>query len=234
MSPRWKRRLHVVLFLTAAFLLGSTAQELLGVSFSIEGLREFRDWVQSLGWWGPGVFVLLVIFRLFIGLSSHLVLILGGLAFGATGGILWGCVGLVASGLVLFYLARLLGADWVQHRFGDQYTSTLPRIQRIGALAIFALTAHPVGLLTPAHLAAGLVGLSVGQFVAAVALAAPIRTAPYVFLGTAVLDLTAAQSLAIAAAFLIIFVLPLLNPKVRDWMRGTGRSPPMDPVDKDV
>ncbi|MGD8418247.1 MAG: hypothetical protein PVH91_14400 [Pseudomonadales bacterium] len=114
MSPRWRRRLYVLLFLTAAFVLGSSAQEQLGLSFAIEGLEEFRRWVQGLGWWGPVAFMLLVVFRLFIDLSSHLVLALGGLAFGMTGGILWGGLGLVASALVLFYVARLLGVDWVR------------------------------------------------------------------------------------------------------------------------
>lgn len=222
-SPRWRRRLYVLLFLVAAFLLGSTAQEYLGISFTVEGLEAFRRWAQSLGWWGPAVFILLVIFRLFIGLSSHLILALGGLAFGAAGGVLWGSLGLVASALVLFFLAQLLGADWVQRRFGGQYTSMLERIERVGAVAIFAITAHPVGLLTPAHLAAGLVGMSAGPFAVAVTLAAPIRTAPYALLGTAVLDLTGAQSLAIAGVLLLVFVLPLFIPKVRAWVWG-GRD----------
>ncbi len=218
MSSRWRRRLYVLLFLVVAFLLGSSAQEQLGISFTVEGLEVFRGWVKSLGWWGPAVFVLLVIFRLFIGLSSHLILILGGLAFGVTGGIVWGSLGLVASALVLFYLAQQLGADWVQRRFGDQYTAMMERIQRVGALAIFAISAHPIGLLTPAHLAAGLVGLNVAQFLLAVTLAAPIRAAPYAFLGTAVLDLTGTQSLAIAGVLLLVFVLPLFIPKVREWV----------------
>ncbi len=218
MSSRWRRRLYVLLFLVVAFLLGSTAQEQLGISFTVEGLEVFRGWVESLGWWGPAVFVLLVIFRLFIGLSSHLILILGGLAFGVTGGIVWGSLGLIASALVLFYLAQQLGADWVQRRFGDQYTAMMERIQRVGALAIFAISAHPIGLLTPAHLAAGLVGLNVAQFLLAVTLAAPIRAAPYAFLGTAVLDLTGTQSLAIAGVLLLVFVLPLFIPKVREWV----------------
>ncbi len=218
MSSRWRRRLYVLLFLVVAFLLGSSAQEQLGISFTVEGLEVFRGWVESLGWWGPAVFVLLVIFRLFIGLSSHLILILGGLAFGVTGGIVWGSLGLVASALVLFYLAQQLGADWVQRRFGDQYTAMMERIQRVGALAIFAISAHPIGLLTPAHLAAGLVGLNVAQFLLAVTLAAPIRAAPYAFLGTAVLDLTGTQSLAIAGVLLLVFVLPLFIPKVREWV----------------
>jgi len=227
MSPRWRRRLYVLLFLAAAFLLGSTAQEQLGVSFTVEGLQAFRQWVQSLGWWAPAVFILLVVFRLFIGLSSHLVLILGGLAFGVTGGILWGSLGLVASALVLFHLARQLGTDWAERRVGEQYTAMLQRIQRVGAVAIFAITAHPIGLLTPAHLAAGTIGLDARQFAVAVALAAPIRTIPFAFLGTAVLDLTIAQSLGIAGVLLLVFVLPLFIPRFRAWIFG-GREP-VDP-----
>ena len=224
MSSRWRRRLFLVVLLVAAYLLGSTAQQKLGLSFSIEGLEEFRRWVQALGWLGPAVFILLVIFRLFIGLSSHLIFILGGLVFGAAGGILWGSIGLLASSLVLFYLAQLLGADWVQRRFGDQHAAMLDRISRVGPLAIFGITVHPVGFLTPGHLAAGLVGLGAGQFALAVALAAPIRTAPYAILGTAVLDLTAKQSLMISAALLLVFVVPLFIPGVRTWVRGEPKT----------
>ena len=102
MSPRWRRRLIIAVILAAVFFVGSSAQEQLGVSFTVEGLEAFRRWVQGLGWWGPAVYIILVIFRLFIGLSSHLVLILGGLAFGAIGGIIWGSIGLVASAIMGF------------------------------------------------------------------------------------------------------------------------------------
>ena len=101
MSQPWRRRLFILLLVVAAYLLGSSAQQQLGISFSLEGLEGFRRWVQGLGWWCPAVFIFLVIFRLFIGLSSHLILILGGLAFGAMGGIVWGSIGLVASAFVL-------------------------------------------------------------------------------------------------------------------------------------
>lgn len=87
MSSPWRRRVIIVALVTAAYLLGSSAQEQLGISFSVEGLEQFRLWVQGLGWLEPAVFIGLVIIRLFIGLSSHLVLILGGLAFGVAGGI---------------------------------------------------------------------------------------------------------------------------------------------------
>ena len=129
---------------------------------------------------------------------------------------------------MLFYLSQLLGADWVERRFGNQYVSMLERIQRVGPIAIFAITAHPLGPLTPTHLAAGLMGLNVVQFALAVALAAPIRAVPFVFLGTAILDLTLVQSLAIAVAMLIVFALPMLSPKVRGWVWGTHKTTETD------
>ena len=199
MSQVWRRRLLVLGLVSLAYWLGTNVAHSLGVSFTVEGLEGFRHWVEGLGWLGPLVYILLVIFRLFIGLSSHLVLILGGLAFGIGGGILWGSLGLFLSSLVLYFLAQVLGADWVQRRFGRQYKSLLARIKRLGAMAVFAITAHPAGVLTPTHLAAGLVNLGAGGFMLAVALAAPVRTAPYAFLGKAIFDLTPVQSLLIAA-----------------------------------
>ena len=137
-------------------MVGRWTQEQLGIAFNLESLERFRSWVEGLGWLGPLVFVVLVVSRLFIGLSSHLILIVGGLAFGAVNGIIWGSIGLILSGLVFYLLAQMLGTAWVNRRFGAAYQSVLERIQRVGAIAIFAVTAHPIGLLTPAHLAGGL------------------------------------------------------------------------------
>ena len=58
----------------ALFLLltvGRLLADYLGIEFSLESVRDFQVWIKSLGWWGPLVYVLLVVVRLFIGLSSH-------------------------------------------------------------------------------------------------------------------------------------------------------------------
>ena len=101
---------------------------------------------------------------------------------------------------------------------GAAYQSVLERIQRVGAIAIFALTAHPIGYLTPAYLAGGLVGLSATYFAVAFNLAALLEAAPCAFLGTAALDMSAMQSLTIAMAMISVFLLPLRNPRVRNWI----------------
>ena len=121
---------------------------------------------------------------------------------------------------MLYLLAQMLGTARVNWRFGAAYQSVLERIQRVGAIAIFAVTAHPIGLLTPAHLAGGLVGMSANHFAVAITLAAPLRATPYAFLGTAALDMSAMQSLTIAVAMIAAFLLPLLSPRVRNWIMG--------------
>ena len=166
---RWRRRFFFVAALAFALMIGRRAQEQLGIAFNLESLERFRPWVEGFGWLGPLVFVALVVSLLFIGLSSHLILITGGLAFGAVNRIMWGSIGLILSGFVLYLLSQILGIAWVNRRFGAAYQSVLERIQRVGAIAIFAVTAHPTRLLTPAHLAGGLVVISAVYFAVAIA-----------------------------------------------------------------
>ena len=102
-------------------MIGRRAQEQLGIAFNLESLERFRPWVEGFGWLGPLVFVALVVSRLFIVLSSHLILITGGLAFGAVNGLMWGSIGLILSGFVLYLLLHILGIAWVNRRFGAVY-----------------------------------------------------------------------------------------------------------------
>lgn len=220
MMKKWQRSLAIALAIAAAFALGSEVQDQLGFSFSLEGLESIRQWVADLGWLGPVAFVTLVTFRIFIGLSSHVVLILGGLVFGALGGTVWGSLGLILSALLQYFAARLLGDDWVRPRLGDRYAALVARIQRVGAAPIFAISAHPAGPMTPVNLASGVVGLPVWEFTLAVALGTPIRAAVFSVLGTAVLSLSLVESIAIGVGLVSVFALPLLIPAVRGWVFG--------------
>lgn len=221
MAEGWRRRIILLLILSLIFWFGSNLQQQLGLSFSMEGLEAFRAWVEDLGAWGPLVFLSLMVFRLFVGLTSHIVLIVGGLVFGVAGGILWGGLGLMLSAMVLFILARLLGADWVQRRFGDQYLAMVGRIKRVGLAAILVITAHPIGPLTPTHLAAGVINFSFWQFSVVVGVAGLVRAAPYAILGTAVLELSPAQLLAVTLGLALLVFLPLAIPSVRQWIWNT-------------
>ena len=120
--PSAARRLAVgaaiVLATGLLFVAGSELRARLGIEFSLEGLERLRAWILGLGWRGPLAFTLLVTFRGFLFIPSHVVLILGGVVFGPLGGTAWGALGLVLSALLQFGAARLLGDDWVQPRLG--------------------------------------------------------------------------------------------------------------------
>jgi len=217
---KWALPVILALLVVAAFAVGSQIREQLGFSFSVEGLTDLRQWVDSLGWRGPAVFVGLVTFRNFLMLSSHVVLILGGLVCGALGGILWGALGLIASALMQFLAARVLGDDWVRPRVGDRYAVLEERIRRVGPAPVWAITAHPAGPQTPVNLLAGFVGLPIWKFALAVALAAPLRAAAYSVLGTGILTWGLATSIGVGIGLVVLPLLPLSFPAVRTWVLG--------------
>ena len=225
---KWALPVILVALLAIGFAFGSEVRDRLGFSLSLEGLADFRRWVAGLGWLGPMAFVALVTFRIFIGLSSHVVLILGGLAFGALGGTAWGSLGLLFSGLLQFFAARMLGDDWVRPRLGERYAALVDRIHRLGPAPIFVTAAHPAGPMTPVNLAAGFVGLPLWEFGLAVLLGALIRAGVFSVLGTAVLSFSPAESLAIGVGLTVVLLVPLLIPSVRNWVLGTEPSPQID------
>jgi uncharacterized membrane protein YdjX (TVP38/TMEM64 family) len=211
----------LALLVATAFFVGLEIRDRLGLSFSIDGLTELRRWVDGLGWLGPAVFVGLVTFRGFLLLPSHVVLILGGLVFGALGGTLWGALGLFASALWQYFAAQLLGNDWVRPRLGDRHAALDDRIRRLGPAPVWAITAHPAGPQTAVNLAAGVAGLPLWEFALALVLATPLRAGAYAVLGTGILSWGLATSLAVGVGLVVLLLVPLAIPTIRHWVLGT-------------
>jgi uncharacterized membrane protein YdjX (TVP38/TMEM64 family) len=112
----------------------------------------------------------------------------GGLAFGAAGGSALAFFGALAGGMAAFAVARAAA---------DGATAGLvarsPRLARIDALletrgfaAVLAARLTPGVPATGLHYVAGASRVRLGSFVAAMAVAAPLRTIPYAVLGTGV------------------------------------------------
>jgi uncharacterized membrane protein YdjX (TVP38/TMEM64 family) len=216
----WKLLSLVAVVVGGLFLAGSAVREELGFEFSIDGLASVRAWVEGLGWLGTTAFVGLVTFRTFLLLPSYLVLLLGGLAFGAVGGTLWGSMGLAISAALQFGVARLLGDEWVRPRLGERGRALEDRVRRAGPGVVFATTAHPAGPQTAANLAAGLASMPVWEFALAIAVAAPLRAAAWSVLGTSILSWGIGTSAAVTVALGAVLLLPLMIPSVRHFVLG--------------
>jgi uncharacterized membrane protein YdjX (TVP38/TMEM64 family) len=162
-----------------------------------------------------------VTFRTVLFVPSQLALIAGGICFGTTGGTLFGALGLLASGLLVFTLTRWLGADAVRSRVPAAVQRALAAAgSRGGAVLVGIGTGYPVGNVTGYHAAAALTPMRVDVFTVAVALGSLGRAWTYAFFGNAILERSTAELVAIAVGVgLAAALLPLLHPRVRAWVR---------------
>ena len=189
-----RRRLPLLLLaiVGTAFFLGFVVRGRIGIEFTPQSIFDFVD---SLGWKGPVIFVALVTFRQFLLLPSALILPVGGLCFGAGLGTALGSAGIVISGCLKFSLARWLGRDWVRAQLGSRVEVFEQRVAAAGPLVVGLVTAHPMGPMSPVHWAAGLSSIPVLGFVLAVCIGGPIRAGAYSLLGSSLLDLVDDQLL---------------------------------------
>lgn len=190
-----------------------------GSSAAIEAsLQELRDWVQTLGWLGPGIFLGLVVFRQFLLLPSGVVLTVGGLTFGIAGGTLLGSIGIVISALLGFSIARGAGRDLLRPRLGARYLAFERRIERAGAWVVALVTAHPAAPMTTVHVAAGLTSIAVIPFLLAVLIAGTFRAGLYAILGSSIVEIGIWGSLILGVGMLVLGMLPLAHRRARAWL----------------
>ncbi len=204
----------IVVFLVLAFALGRWARTIMPAELTAASIHQ---WVAGLGWSGAVAFLGVLVFRQFLFLPAALVLPVGGLCFGVGMGTALGAFGIVVSALMKFGVARALGREWLHARMGPRLRALEQRVERLGALAVGAATAHPIGPLSPLHWAAGLTSLRTATFVVAVMLGAPVRAFAYSFFGSTLLD-TASPEFQVASAVLAAsIILPLVGTAV--WRR---------------
>ncbi len=223
-SARVRQLIGLVVLVAATLLLlgiGQGFRASAGIELSPESLRSY---VQEVGPIAPVVFLGMVTFRSVLLLPSAVVLTAGGLLFGAPLGALIGGLGLVASALWCFAVARWMGRDWVQSRIPSRLRPLEERAESIGPPLIGLATAHPMGVMTPLYFAAGLSRIRVAPFVAACALAGPFRAGLYAWFGSQLLDPGSPRFWVATGALVAAAVLPLAHPRVRHWLvvRGPG------------
>jgi uncharacterized membrane protein YdjX (TVP38/TMEM64 family) len=185
-----------------------------GVEWDVETAREL---VEEMGFWAPGIFILLVTFRLLILVPSQVMLAAGGVCFGFLLGTIYGAVGLTLSGLMVFGLARYLGGDSLRKRVPPRLQQALDLASsRTGALLVTIGTTYPVGPMTGYHIGAGLTRMSWPLYASALALGSLMRALLFTYLGSRVAELGIREAWP-AFSILAVFLLPLLHPRVRSW-----------------
>jgi uncharacterized membrane protein YdjX (TVP38/TMEM64 family) len=209
-----KRSLPLLLLalVLTAFVLGRTLRSNFGVEFAPESIQA---WVAGFGWKAPAIFIALVVFRNFFLLPSIVVLVAGGLCFGASLGTVLGTAGVWVSGLMYFMLGRRIGREWFRRRFGERMERFERRVERVGPLIIGLVTAYPSGPMSPFHSAAGLSSIRLGAFVVAVGVGGLVRAFAYSFFGSTLLDLGSLRFYAATALLAAATILPFTHAGLR-------------------
>jgi uncharacterized membrane protein YdjX (TVP38/TMEM64 family) len=196
----------LVILIAGLFLGGVVARDQLGLELSAESLR---DVVLALGWKAALAYVGMVTFRQFLFLPSAVVLPVGGLVFGMELGTALGALGIVASAVLKYTIARSLGREWLRPYFGAAVDAFERRAAAAGPIVVGLVTAHPTGPMTPVFWGAGFAAIPVLSFLLAVVLAAPIRSFAFAFFGSTLIDPGTARfwvaTVLLAAAALVPF-----------------------------
>ena len=224
---RIARTLVALVLLAVFFVVTSELREGLGLELTAESIRET---VAELGWWAPAGYLALVAIRQFVALPSMLVLGAAGLLFGPGLGAILGGVGMTLNALVMFTIARHMGADWVRHRLHARFPNFEDRARAAGPLIVALATGHPIGPQTAFHFGAGVTPMPAWVFAAVVLPAAIFRAACYAFLGAHILEPTSPQFWAASVALFVVSVAPLAHPGLRARLFGQGVAPTTKPA----
>ena len=194
-----RRTLERVLSI-AVLALGAAGFYWLHVHLNLEWKPEaLRDYVAALGLYGPIVVVAIMAFRPFLLLPTWLVLFACGMLFGPWLGTLYGSIGGLLGGALIFGMARAFGRDAVQARIGGALRVFDDLLARRGWSWLALYTAVPITPLTAVFASAGVSRMSLWSFCAGIGIGLVPRSGVLTFVGEAAVE-RSVTSIGIAAA----------------------------------
>ena len=154
--------------------------------FSVESIEKLVEFLRSLGWIGPFVSVGLMVLQSIIApLPSFVIAAANGMVYGIFWGAVISWIGGMAGALVGFWLARMLGYNFVQKWL--KKTTKLGRIDQIsgdhGFTFILIARLLPIISFDAISMLAGLSSIRLGTFLIATGIGQIPGTLLYVILG---------------------------------------------------
>lgn len=214
----------LVFAIAGLFLGGFVARRELGIELSAESVRAV---VLGLGWKAAAAYVGMVTFRQFLFLPSAVVLPVGGLVFGMELGTLLGALGILASAVLKYSIARSLGREWLRPYFGAAVDAFERHAAAAGPLVVGLVTAHPAGPMTPIYWGAGFAAIPVVSFLLAVVVTAPLRAFTYAFFGSTLLDPGTPRFWLATVLLAVAALAPLAHRGFRErLLQAAGRGEP--------
>jgi uncharacterized membrane protein YdjX (TVP38/TMEM64 family) len=212
----WKKPVLLSLAIAGIFGMGAYARREFGITLDLANLRPL---VQEAGAWGPLIYIGITSTRMFLGVPSQLVLVVGGACFGTVFGMVYGGLGLIISGLATFVGARWAGREVVEARIPTRLKPLFDMAGgNLGAGFIFIGTAYPIGFITAYNAIAGVTKLSLSRFLPAVSGGSMVRAGTYAYFGSSLLEGSIEAVLLAGTILGAVAILPLIFPRSRRWI----------------
>ncbi len=189
-----------------------------GISLTPE---TFKNYVLSLGSIGPVIYTSIFIIRPFFLIPSIALFIAGGLAFGPIFGPLYASFGAALGGTLGFWIARLMGHEYVMSRL--KLGAGIIKNHKFSFPAVFLLSLLPVMPVTAINYGAGLSIMKFKNYLLAHVLGLTPRAFAYGFFGNALLEM---KSPEFRASVLILLLMGLLTAYFRLRSRLPGKVKP--------
>ncbi|MEE3331740.1 MAG: VTT domain-containing protein [Myxococcota bacterium] len=221
----FRRLAPAVVIVGGLVLLGGAVRDYIGFEATGEWVRE---WVGGFGIWGPAVYTALLSVRHLFGLPSSIMLTLGGVAFGVVGGTLTGGLGLFFSGLMVFYLFRVVRPEGLIRRMEVRYghTDGAEWIERGTPLALVLMTAVPPAPQTLLYWLVSATRISFLKFAVLILPAGIVRALVLSVLGVGLVDENATMIVGAGLAITLGLGLCWLSPTVRAVLLPEKSGPP--------
>lgn len=134
--------LKLLVVLSLIFLV-FVALRLLKIDFSRVSEEEFRNWVKSLGVWGPIIYIIVYILRPLILFPAGVLSAAAGIIWGAGLGFLYLQIAANISSTAEFFLARSFGREIVGKHLKGKLVNLDEKIERHGFLTVLLIRLVP-------------------------------------------------------------------------------------------
>lgn len=180
---------------------------------------DIQQWIQSIGWWGPMLFIVIYAFRPIILFPASVLSIAGGLAFGAVFGFIYVMIGAVLSAIVAYLIARRFNHTFIKKIQDPRVQLVTSKMEEKGFLYVLLLRLAPLLNFDLVSYSAGLANVKLKAFTLATIIGILPGTFGYIFLGSSIAEGDLSIILLGLAFFAVVFSIPIIfRKKMAVWL----------------
>lgn len=179
----WARVLIVVIFFAFVYLILRS----LNINFSKVSEEEFRNWVRSLGIWGPIIYILVYLFRPLILFPAGILSATAGVIWGPALGFFYLQIAANISSTAEFLIARYFARSAVENFLKGKILRIDEKIKTHGFLTVLLIRLIPNVAWDIQNLSLGLTGVKFGDYLLATLIGIMPGSFAFVFFGSSLI-----------------------------------------------